>query len=60
MRRCRPVFLTPRNFANLIAAVIEVAIMSLPMALIIISGEIDLSVEAMVGLSAAVRSTWSS
>ena len=47
-----PVFLTPRNFANLIAAVIEVAIMSLPMALIIISGEIDLSVESMVGLSA--------
>ena len=52
-----PVFLTPRNFANLIAAVIEVAIMSLPMALIIISGEIDLSVESMVGLSAAVLGT---
>jgi rhamnose transport system permease protein len=49
-----PVFLTTRNFANLIAAVIEVAIMSLPMALIIIAGEIDLSVEAMVGLSVAV------
>ena len=48
-----PVFLSPRNFANLIAAVIEVAIMSLPMALIIIAGEIDLSVEAMVGLSAS-------
>ena len=52
-----PVFLTPRNFANLIAAVIEVAIMSLPMALIIIAGEIDLSVESMVGLSAAVLGT---
>lgn len=49
-----PVFLTGRNFSNLIAAVIEVAIMSLPMALIIIAGEIDLSVEAMVGLSASV------
>jgi rhamnose transport system permease protein len=49
-----PVFLTTRNFANLISAVIEVAIMSLPMALIIIAGEIDLSVESMVGLSAAV------
>lgn len=48
-----PVFVSPRNFANLIAAVIEVAIMSLPMALIIIAGEIDLSVEAMVGLSAS-------
>jgi rhamnose transport system permease protein len=49
-----PVFLTARNFSNLIAAVIEVAIMSLPMALIIIAGEIDLSVESMVGLSAAI------
>ena len=49
-----PVFLTGRNFANMISAVIEVAIMSLPMALIIIAGEIDLSVEAVVGLTAAV------
>jgi rhamnose transport system permease protein len=49
-----PVFLTSRNVANLIAAVIEVGIMSLPMALIIIVGEIDLSVESMVGLTAAV------
>ena len=49
-----PVFLTGRNVANLIAAVIEVAIMSLPMALIIIAGEIDLSVESMVGLSASI------
>jgi rhamnose transport system permease protein len=49
-----PVFLTGRNVANLIAALIEVAIMSLPMALIIIAGEIDLSVESMVGLSAAI------
>lgn len=49
-----PVFLTQGNFSNLIAAVVEVGIMALPMALIIISGEIDLSVEAMVGLSASV------
>jgi rhamnose transport system permease protein len=49
-----PLFLSSRNIANLIAAVIEVAIMSLPMALIIIAGEIDLSVESMVGLAAAV------
>jgi rhamnose transport system permease protein len=49
-----PVFLSARNFANLIAAVIEVAIMALPMALIIIAGEIDLSVESMVGLSASI------
>lgn len=49
-----PVFLTAQNVSNLIAAVIEVAIMALPMALIIIAGEIDLSVEAMVGLSSSV------
>jgi len=49
-----PVFLTPRNFANLTAALIEVAIMALPLTLIIIAGEIDLSVESMVGLSCAL------
>ncbi len=49
-----PVFLAPGNFGNLVAAVMEVAIMSLPMALIIIVGEIDLSVESMAGLSAAL------
>jgi len=49
-----PVFLTNRNIANLQSAVIEVAIMSLPMALVIIAGEIDLSVESMAGLSSSV------
>jgi rhamnose transport system permease protein len=49
-----PVFLAPGNFGNLVAAVMEVAIMSLPMALVIIVGEIDLSVESMAGLSAAL------
>jgi rhamnose transport system permease protein len=47
-------FLTPGNFSNLTAAVMEVAIMALPMTLIIITGEIDLSVESMLGLSCAV------
>ncbi len=47
-------FLTPGNFSNLVAAVMEVAIMALPMALIIITGEIDLSVESMLGLSCSV------
>ena len=46
-----PVFLSGRNFTNLIAAVIEVSIMALPMALVIIAGEIDLSVESMAGLA---------
>ena len=49
-----PFFLTPGNFANLIAALIEVAIMALPMALIIVAGEIDLSVESMAGLASAL------
>ncbi len=49
-----PFLLTPGNFSNLSVAVIEVAIMALPMALVIIAGEIDLSVESMVGLSSAV------
>jgi rhamnose transport system permease protein len=49
-----PFFLTAGNFSNLIAALMEVAIMALPLTLIIILGEIDLSVESMAGLSSAV------
>ena len=49
-----PVFLTARNVPNLVVAVIEVAIMALPMTLIIIAGEIDLSVESMAGLACAL------
>jgi rhamnose transport system permease protein len=49
-----PFFLTPGNFSNLIAALMEVAIMALPMTLIIVAGEIDLSVESMAGLAGAL------
>jgi rhamnose transport system permease protein len=49
-----PVFLSAQNFSNLIVAGMEVAIMALPMTLIIIAGEIDLSVESTVGLASAV------
>jgi rhamnose transport system permease protein len=49
-----PFFLTAGNFANLIAALMEVAIMALPMTLIIVAGEIDLSVESMAGLSSSI------
>ena len=49
-----PFFLTAGNFSNLIAALMEVAIMALPMTLVIIAGEIDLSVESMAGLSSAL------
>jgi len=47
-------FLTSGNVSNLTSAVMETAIMALPMTLIIITGEIDLSVESMLGLSCAV------
>ena len=49
-----PFFLTAGNFANLIAALMEVAIMALPVTLIIIVGEIDLSVESSAGLASAL------
>jgi rhamnose transport system permease protein len=49
-----PFFLTAGNFSNLIAALMEVAIMALPMTLIIVAGEIDLSVESMAGLASAI------
>ena len=49
-----PVFLSAQNVANLTVAEMEVGIIALPMTLIVIAGEIDLSVESMVGLSGAV------
>ena len=49
-----PFFLSAGNFSNLIAALMEVAIMALAMTLIIVAGEIDLSVESMAGLASAV------
>jgi rhamnose transport system permease protein len=47
-------FLTGGNFANMTSAVMEVSIMALAMTFIIIAAEIDLSVESMAGLAAAV------
>ena len=49
-----PEFLTANNFFNLGINTGEIAIMALPMALIIISGEIDLSVESTLGMSSAL------
>ncbi len=49
-----PEFLTANNFFNLGLNTGEIAIMALPMALIIISGEIDLSVESTLGMSSAL------
>jgi rhamnose transport system permease protein len=52
--RLSGVFLSPQNFANLTVAEMEIAIIAVPMTLIIIAGEIDLSVESMAGLSSTV------
>jgi rhamnose transport system permease protein len=49
-----PFFLTEGNFSNLIAALMEVAIMAIPMTLVIVAGEIDLSVESMAGLASSI------
>jgi rhamnose transport system permease protein len=49
-----PVFLTPFNMSNLASSVMEVGVMALAMTPIIVMGDIDLSVESMVGLSGAV------
>jgi rhamnose transport system permease protein len=48
-----PFFLTAKNLSNLVAALMEVAIMAVPLTMIIILGEIDLSVESIAGLSSA-------
>jgi rhamnose transport system permease protein len=47
-------FLTSGNFFNLGVSSGEIAIMALPMTLIVISGEIDLSVAATLGMSSAM------
>jgi rhamnose transport system permease protein len=49
-----PYFLSASNFSDLTDNLMEKAIMALPLALIIIAGEIDLSVESMLGLSSAL------
>ncbi len=49
-----PQFLTSGNFFNLSVSSGEIAIMTLPMTLIIISGEIDLSVASTLGMSSAL------
>lgn len=49
-----PYFLSGFNFYAITSNVMEVAIMALPMTLIIIAGEIDLSVEGILGLASIV------
>src|SRR5579875_1711231 len=55
-----PYFLTPFNLALMVESMMEIAIMALPMTLIIIVGEIDLSVASTLGLASVIMGiTWS-
>ncbi|MGC8466411.1 MAG: ABC transporter permease [Acidimicrobiales bacterium] len=49
-----PEFLTASNIFNLQLSIGEIAIMALPLTLIIIAGEIDLSVASTLGLSSSI------
>src|SRR5438309_10949498 len=49
-----PYFLSASNFSDLTSNLMEKAIMAVPLALVIIAGEIDLSVESMLGLASAL------
>lgn len=49
-----PYFLTGFNFYAMTSNIMEIAIMALPMTLIIIVGEIDLSVASVLGLASVV------
>jgi rhamnose transport system permease protein len=49
-----PQFLTSGNFFNTGVTAGEIAIMALPMTLIVVSGEIDLSVASTLGMSSAL------
>ena len=49
-----PVFLTSANLGNVLADLTEIALMALPMTLIIVAAEIDLSVASVLGASSAL------
>jgi rhamnose transport system permease protein len=49
-----PVFLTGANISNVLADLTEIALMALPMTLIIVAAEIDLSVASVLGASSAL------
>jgi hypothetical protein len=49
-----PVFLTGANISNILADLTEIALMALPMTLIIVAAEIDLSVASVLGASSAL------
>jgi rhamnose transport system permease protein len=47
-------FLTTENWANLLANFVEIALIALPLSLIVITKEIDLSVASILGLSSCL------
>jgi rhamnose transport system permease protein len=47
-------FLTVENWSNLLANFVEIALTALPLSLIVITGEIDLSVASILGLSSSL------
>jgi rhamnose transport system permease protein len=47
-------FLTVENWSNLLANFVEIALMALPLSLIVITNEIDLSVASTLGLSSSL------
>jgi rhamnose transport system permease protein len=47
-------FLTVANWTNLLANFVEIALMALPLSLIVITNEIDLSVASLLGLSSSL------
>ncbi|MCC8397193.1 ABC transporter permease [Paraburkholderia sp. MMS20-SJTR3] len=49
-----PVFLTGANLSNVLADLTEIALIALPMTLIIVAAEIDLSVASVLGASSAL------
>src|SRR6266702_1707520 len=53
-RLLSPVFLTGANLSNVLADLTEIALMALPMTLIIVAAEIDLSVASVLGASSAL------
>src|SRR5579875_3750230 len=49
-----PMFLSSANLSNMLADFTEIALMALPMTLIIVAAEIDLSVASVLGASSAL------
>jgi rhamnose transport system permease protein len=47
-------FLSPENWTNLLANFVEIALLALPLSLIVITKEIDLSVASILGLSSSL------